>query len=202
LKVLIVEDHPLFREAVSHLVRQLGNDVEVLEAESIDGAMRTVHAQPGLALALFDLNLPDGDGAAAVARCRAQQPALKLVVVSGSESPADRRRVMEAGAHGYIAKSAPGGAIVAALRTVLAGGLHFPEPEDCAATGLEASLTLRQMEVLALLCEGRSNKEVARSLELAEQTVKVHVTAIFKLLRVVNRTQAVIAARELGLVRR
>jgi DNA-binding NarL/FixJ family response regulator len=203
VKVLVVDDHPLFREAVAHLVRQLGKDVEVLDADGSDSALRILHAQPTLALALFDLNMPNGDGATAIALCRAQRPDLKVVAVSGSDNPADMRRVMEAGAHGYISKSAPGSAIVAALQSVLAGSRHFPAAvEDPQAAAQEAGLTLRQMEVLALLCEGRSNKEVARALNLAEQTVKVHVTAIFKLLKVVNRTQAVLAARELGFVRR
>ena len=135
-----------------------------------------------------------------LSRCRALRPALHFAVISGSDSAADMQRAIDAGARGYVSKSVPGEAMVTALREVLAGKSHYgpsvPVQADEPAGG---KLTLRQLEVLALLCQGQSNKQIARGLDLAEQTIKVHITAIFKSLNVVNRTQAALAARRLGL---
>lgn len=198
MNVLLVDDHPLFREALSHLVRQLDPAAATLQAASAAEALELVRARADLSLALFDLHLPGEDGIAALSQCRTLRPQLPMVVVSSSDSTRDQRRAFDAGARGYVVKTTPGEAIVAALRGVLAGEAHFPAaPFGPTAAG--DGLTLRQMEVLLLMCEGHSNKTIASQLAISEQTVKVHVGAIFRALNVVSRTQAILAARQLGL---
>lgn len=200
MNILVVDDHPLFRAALSNLVGQLGPTVALLESETAEEALRLVQDRADLDLALFDLNLPREDGIAAIRKCGALRPGLPVVVVSGSESASDQRSARDAGARAYISKSMPSEAIVSVLRRVMAGETCFPAldaPDAVASSGL----TLRQLEVLSLVCSGYSNKDIARDLNIAEQTVKVHVSGVFRALKVVNRTQAVLAARQLGLCR-
>lgn len=199
MNVLLVDDHPLFREALSHLVRQLNPAALTLQAASAREALELVRSTHDLALALFDLNLPGEDGIAALSQCRTLCPDLPMVVVSSSESVLDQRRAFDAGARGYIVKTTPGEAIVSALRGVLAGEPYFPSAPFDKQPPAGEGLTLRQMEVLLLMCEGRSNKDIANHLNITEQTVKVHVGAVFRVLKVVSRTQAIVAARQLGL---
>jgi DNA-binding NarL/FixJ family response regulator len=140
-------------------------------------------------------------------------PAVPVVVLSASEDPADMTRAIDSGAMGFIPKSQSSQVMIGALRLVLAGGVYLP-PEAIrrAAPGSPSTaqpsrptswrdigLTERQAEVLALLVQGKPNKLICRDLDLAEGTVKIHITAILKALKVTNRTQAVIEVSRLGL---
>jgi two-component system, NarL family, nitrate/nitrite response regulator NarL len=134
-----------------------------------------------------------------------------LIVLSSSEDPNDVRLALKSGACGYVPKSASPQNILSALRLVLAGEIYVPplmldfdpttaDVSSRAALELGERLTERQTEVLRQLCRGLSNKEISRALDLSEKTTKSHVTAIFKALGVVNRTQAASAARRAGIV--
>ena len=142
-----------------------------------------------------------------------RRPQLPVIILSSSEDPRDVRRALASGALGYIPKSAPPRTILAALQFVLAGNVYVPTllvnetaPASAEASGRGApngagpSLTARQIDVLRLVCDGQSNKEIARTLGLSDKTVKAHVTAIFKSLNVVNRMQAAAAARHAALI--
>ena len=221
MRFLIVDDHPLLRDGVAALLQQMAAQVQVLHAATAaDGlaqALAQADAQPPLSAALVDLRLGGSDGVALVAQLHDQCPELPVVVLSSSEEPGDVRRALAAGARGYCPKSAAHHTLLAAMRLVLAGELYVPplmlaagwSPGTAAAAdrplavpslpgGLQR-LTDRQREVLRLLCEGRPNKDISRLLGLSEKTTKAHVTAIFKTLGVVNRTQAVLVAQEAGL---
>jgi DNA-binding NarL/FixJ family response regulator len=216
LKVLVIDDHPLVRDATAQLVAQLGGKVEVLEAADCMAGLETARVHPDLDLVLLDLNLPGLRGIPALERFRREHPAAPVVIVSMFRDRETITETIRHGAMGFIPKSSPRETIVNALRLVLSGSIYVP-PEagadearqeegaaaaarDHARTAEDLGLTPRQGQVLALVMKGRSNKEICRELGLAERTVKAHVTAVLNALKVTSRTQAVIAATRLGLV--
>jgi DNA-binding NarL/FixJ family response regulator len=203
MKVLVVDDHPLVREGLASVIRQLGADTHVLAAGDASAALQLAASHADLDLVVLDLMMPGMDGARALIEFMRCVPAVPIVVLSASEDPADARRVFEHGARGYVPKSAGAATLLAALRLVLAGDLYIP-PLILSAAGATAAraagLTARQLDVLARIAEGHSNAKIAADLTLSEKTVKSHITAIFKVLNVFSRTQAAAAAHELGLV--
>jgi DNA-binding NarL/FixJ family response regulator len=198
MKVLVVDDHPLIREALRNVLAELDAGCELLESADSAGALRTVAAQPEIDLVLLDLNLPDADGFATLEELRRRRPATAVVMLSAQNDHQLVTRSIALGAAGYIPKSTPHEVMVSALRLVCSGGLYLP-PEVLAGEGpANPQLTARERQVLALMLEGKSNKRICSRLGLAEATVKNHVTAILKALGASNRTEAVIAAGRLG----
>jgi DNA-binding NarL/FixJ family response regulator len=210
MKVLVVDDHVLIREALRGVLKKLNGRATVLEAPDSSEAMRQIAENPDLALILLDLNLPDRNGLEVLADLRSRYPAIAIVVLSGFKDRANIVRALDLGAMGFIPKTAQRDVMVNALRLVLSGGIYIP-PEILAraeaaslavqerpASPGQLGLSERQVEVLALMMQGRSNKAICRALDLAEPTVKNHVTAILKALNATNRTEAVIAASALG----
>lgn len=216
MKILVVDDHVLIREALRGVLGELRPGAEIVEAADAGGATRCLGENPDLDLVLLDLYLPDGSGLDLLARLREDHPAVPVAVLSVSSERADISRALDLGAVGFIPKSAPREVMLGAFRLIFAGGVYIPpeifrrrQPAPAAPPGLgrpptaaELGLTERQFEVLGLLMQGKSNKAICRALDLAEPTVKNHVTAILKALRVSNRTEAAIAAAALGLGRR
>jgi DNA-binding NarL/FixJ family response regulator len=220
MKILIIDDHPLICEALHHVLTVLDGKLDLLEAENYAEAVTVADANPDLKLILLDLGLPDIDGFAALAQLRERYPEAPVVVLSASEQPATVMRAIDAGAMGFIPKTSSNQLLIDALRLVLAGGVYLPHevlrqhqgtPGPAVRVGAGADrggktvlphdigLTARQASVLALMVQGKPNKLICRDLNLAEGTVKIHVTAILKALNVANRTQAVIAVGKLGL---
>jgi DNA-binding NarL/FixJ family response regulator len=214
MKILVVDDHVLIRQAMHGMLKKLRRDVVVLEAANSEKAMQIIDDQPDVSLILLDLSLPDRDGFSVLADLRALYPAIAVVVVSAIQDPGNVMKALDLGALGYIPKSAQGDVILGALRLVISGGIYVP-PEilirSASATAFEKyqsnglpnasdymGLTDRQLDVLGLMMQGKSNKTICRILQLAEPTVKNHVTAILKTLNVTNRTEAVVAANNLG----
>ena len=207
MKFLIIDDHPMLREGVAAVLRQFDAPAVVLQAADGEQGLALAAAHPDLDAAWVDLRMAGLAGLTTVELLHARHPSLPVIVLSSSEDPQDVRRALHAGARGYCAKSAGPGTLLAALRLVLAGEVYVPPfvvaddgDEAQSSTPGAAGLTPRQLEVLRLLCEGRSNKDIARLLVMQEKTVKGHVTAIFRALKVVHRLQAVQAARDAGIV--
>lgn len=218
MKILIVDDHVLIRDALRGVLRDLKADAVILEAADSRQAMHVVADHPDLQLALLDLNLPDRDGFAVLRALREQHPALSVVVLSGFHDRANVQRALDLGASGFIPKSAPREVMLGALNLIFSGGVYIPPeilearvhatpdpPSSPFGTGerpqpspASLGLTERQIDVLALLMQGKSNKAICRKLDLAEPTVKNHVTAILKALKVSNRTEAVLAVTSFG----
>jgi DNA-binding NarL/FixJ family response regulator len=204
MKHLVIDDHPVLRDGMAAILRQSDADAVVLQA--VDGeqglALAAEHADLGAAW--VDLRMAGMAGIATVAQLRLRHPALPVIVLSSSEEPDDVRRALRAGARGYCPKSAGPGTLLAALRLVLAGEVYVPPfmadaPAAAADAAGPSGLTARQVEVLQLLCKGLANKEIGRALGMQEKTVKGHVSAIFRALKVVHRLQAVEAARAAGI---
>lgn len=218
MKILVVDDHPLIRAALRYALADLQDEVELLDASNCESALRIAAAHDDLDIVLLDLELPDVQGLGALARVREQCPSTPVVVISASEQHDIVLATLDHGAMGFIPKSSPTEVMLSALRLVLSGGVYVPPqalpgPSDIhhrpRTDGLrpgqirkpaDIGLTDRQAEVLALMVQGMSNKLICRELNLAEGTVKIHVTAILKALNVANRTQAVIEVGRLGLV--
>jgi DNA-binding NarL/FixJ family response regulator len=219
VKILIVDDHPLVRDAMSRIVVELAETVEVLEAADCARGLELAREIPDVAdvdLVLLDLNLPGVRGFEALEQFRREHPALPVVVVSMYHDGDTVREVIRRGAMGFIPKVCSKEIILGALHLVLSGAVYVPSQamaEDAGAAAEqspgraamslsklgELGLTPRQGQVLALMMRGCSNKDICRDLGLAQRTVKLHVTAVLNTLRVSSRTQAVIAAVELGL---
>jgi DNA-binding NarL/FixJ family response regulator len=212
MAILVVDDHTLIREALRGVLMELRPDAAVIEASGCSEAMQLAQSNAAdLDLILFDLGLPDGDGFEALGELRALYPAVAIVVLSATKDRDSVTNALDLGALGFIPKSATRAVMMSALQLVFAGGIYVP-PEILQrpqATGSSTSasnplpsdlgLTERQVDVLALMMQGKSNKAICRDLDLAEATVKNHVTAVLKALKVSNRTEAVIAVADLGL---
>jgi two-component system, NarL family, nitrate/nitrite response regulator NarL len=200
-KILIVDDHPLYREGMMSALRARMAGVEVSGAGSAEEGLERLARDAGIDLVLIDVRLPGMDGFAALSIYGARFPTVSRMLISGSDDPSYLKRAFEAGASGYLPKSMAVSDVVAAIRSVLDGGVGGPEaaapPEDETRDPM-ARLTLRQLEVLRLLGEGYTNKEIAAALEITERTAKAHVAAILEALGADNRTQAVLAAQRGG----
>jgi DNA-binding NarL/FixJ family response regulator len=209
MKFLVVDDHALIREAMRGVLLGLRSGAQVLEAGDAAQALRSLQAHPDVDLVLLDLHLPDQDGLQVLATVVERHPAVAVVMLSGEKDQATMRRALDLGAQGYIPKAETREVLTSALALVLAGGVYVPPaalrgapspapppaPPDVATLGL----TDRQLEVLSLLMEGKNNKLICRALDLAEPTVKNHVSAILKALGASNRTEAALAVTRLGL---
>jgi DNA-binding NarL/FixJ family response regulator len=208
MKVLLIDDHVLIREALRSVFADVRPQAEVLDAVGQAQALEMVQSHSDLDLIMLDLALPDGDGLDLLTSLRSRLPGAGVVVLSASSDPSVVAKALRLGAQGFIPKSAPYAVMIAALQLVLAGGIYVP-PEILAALKDAAlgvmvaidtagefegvALTERQREVLALLVQGKSNKHICRDLQLAEATVKNHITAILKALKVSSRTEAIVA---------
>lgn len=215
MKVLVVDDHPLIQEAVSNVLRRLGERVDIDLAGDCNRGLdiATQGAEPDLVL--LDLNLPGLSGIAALKAWRSKFPAVPVIVLSAASDQQTLLAALGAGAAGFIPKSSSNEVMLAAVRLVLEGGKYLP-PEVLSPSGharasrrarqpapslAALGLTERQIEILRLIADGASNKTICRHLGLAERTVKAHVTAVFRALNVTSRTQAAISASSLGLGR-
>lgn len=197
---LIVDDHPLYREGLISALRSRLGDVTVSGADSAEDGLAILDKNPDIELVLIDLRLPGMDGFAALRLYGERFPAVARVVVSGDDDPVLVQRAFAAGASGFIPKSLAVDDVAGAIRQIMRGELFVPpsQAQGTTSAGDTKSLTLRQIEVLRLLGEGYTNKEIARTLDITERTAKAHLAAIFEALNAENRTQAVIAAQRAG----
>ncbi len=208
VNILLIEDHPLYRNALTPVIRQLAQTVNISEAACITDAFTIIERQPRFDLVLLDLTLPDAMGLKALLPVCQLLPDVPVVIISANENRNLMVHAFNAGAKGYIPKSADSSVIKSALMLVLSGEVYIPSIAlDSLSSGLSlleeeagTSLTGRQEEVLQSLAQGYSNKQIGNILNIAETTVRVHVSDIIHLLHAHNRTDAVVKAQQLGLV--
>ncbi|WP_295217734.1 response regulator transcription factor [uncultured Brevundimonas sp.] len=197
-RIVVADDHPLFRAALRSAVDKAAPGAEVVECASLAEARAAMVAGP-VDLLLLDLKLSDSEGMAGLAAVRAEQPTVPVAVVSASEDAPVVRHALGLGAAGFIPKSSSLPQMVEAITAILAGDSWAPDvPEaDDDLAGRVASLTPSQLRILEGLKAGRLNKQIAFDLGVSEATIKAHLTSVFRKLGVHNRTQAVILAKSL-----
>jgi len=216
MKFLVVDDHELIREALRGTLKQLDGEAAILEAADSRQAMPLIEEHTDLDLVLLDLNLPDRDGFSVLVELRKSHPSISVVVMSAQQDHDSVVKALNLGALGFIPKSASRKVILSALQLVMSGGIYIPpqalSPEQprspspqapasgpgptgggATVTPADLGLTGRQIDVLALIMQGMSNKAICRVLDLSEPTVKSHVSAILRALKVSSRTEIVIA---------
>lgn len=209
-KILLADDHPLFREAIINVIQNSFPGCETLETEDLESALEIAQQEDDLDLILLDLNMPGMNGLNGLITLRNDMPTVPVVIVSAEE---DKQIVLQAityGAVGFITKSSPRDQMTDALKQILAGNVYLPsdiirssqpdnrrsqrKDENQIPPELLSSLTRRQLLVLERMSKGESNKQIAYNLNIAETTVKAHVSAILRKLGVHNRIQAVLSA--------
>lgn len=210
-KILIADDHPLFRDAIkSALIGHINGgpaNTTMIEAGDFNAAVSALEAEPDIDLLLLDLTMPGASGLSALVAMRASHPAIPVVIVSATDDPATVRRALDLGASGFISKSANTETIRASVQSVLDGEIavpdnidlgseHDPEVEDL--INRIRTLTPQQARVLGMLAEGLLNKQIAYELGVSEATIKAHVSAVLQKLNVDSRTQAVIRLSKIG----
>jgi DNA-binding NarL/FixJ family response regulator len=205
-RIIIADDHPLFRGAIKQALAGAVPHAAVIEAGSFGEVDRLLGEDAPPDLVLLDLNMPGMQGFSGLAFLRASYPDVPVLVVSASDDPQVMRRCIEFGAAGFLPKTKGLDTMREAFAAVLAGGSWTPAeydpdaPMDRETADLVkrlASLTPQQVRVLMMLSEGRLNKQIAYELDVSEATVKAHVSAILTKLGVDSRTQAVIAAAKI-----
>jgi DNA-binding NarL/FixJ family response regulator len=209
MKILLADDHPMIRDGMKSLLRKLDDHVTLIEAPDYPGVFNAAATNPDLDLVLLDLYMPGLPGLEGIRRFRERHPDMALVVMSADDEPENIQRIMALGAMGYILKSSTSQLILSALRLVVAGGVYMPShnfPDRNAPDGKRvdpnqklAALTQRQLSVLKELVSGKSNHQIAEKLQVTEGTVKIHLTSIFRILKVNNRTEALLAAQRMGI---
>ena len=198
IRIVIADDHPMVRRALVEAIRD-DSGREFVEAGSV-AAVREVLTTKPADLLLLDVNMPGMEGLSGLQRLRREFPSVPVLIVSASEDAGTTRRALELGASGFLPKSAPLQAIAEAVNAVLQGEIWVPPQsyaEPVATTDSMGQLTQQQCRVLALLSEGKQNKEIAYDLAITEATVKAHVSQILRKLGVQTRTQAAVMARKL-----
>lgn len=210
LKILVVDDHALVREGLRQVLKGLDEQVEVLEAPHCSRAFELAALHADLDLVLLDYHLPDMNGLEALQVFGKKHPELPIIMLSGSVNPQIMRQVLARGAAGFVTKASLSSDMLGVLRRVLDGEVYVPPELDTASgiprlgpVGPECApqLTPRQEEVLLLLLDGRSNKDIGNTLQLSDETVKNHVSAILRGFGVRTRIQAVLAASRHGYAR-
>lgn len=204
MKILLLDDHALFRAGLRLLLETLDHHARILEAGTIAEALEMVAIHPDLQLCLLDLKLHHEQGMDLLAKLKSVAPDVTVVVVSSSDEAGLVRACIDAGAMSFIPKSATPDVLAEALKHVLTGDIFLPHALFGNTTSqpheLNISLSPRQRDVLRGLCRGQSTKSIARDLALSEHTIKEYIAALFQLLAVHNRTEAVIEANRLRLL--
>ncbi len=200
-RVLIADDHPLVRDGLRTVISVAFDAAELFEAASLEETIAIIEREGDFDLVMLDINMPGATGVSGLATLRQRFPALPVVIVSAATDRGLVSAALAAGASGFIPKSLKRGAIVDALKQVLAGEIYVPEDvglddgpdeEERDIQRRIDQLTPQQKVVLGLLVEGKLNKQIAYELDVSMTTVKAHVSAILTKLRVFSRTQAVI----------
>jgi DNA-binding NarL/FixJ family response regulator len=215
VRILIVDDHALVRRGMGHVVRESFSDADVVEAANAAEALAVMSSEE-VDIALVDVRMPDSDGLELLHDMKAQWPDMPVIMLTSFDHAHYVRRALAEGAAGYMLKDATPEDLEQAIKVAISGGGNVLSPRviqnlfEAMESGSadsngdggrrpNASLTQRETDILALLAEGKSNRDISRALYLSEKTVKAHLAAIFRKLGVVNRTQAAMAAVSMGI---
>lgn len=210
MKVLIADDHALFRDGMSLNLEKIDPQAVVFQAGSFSQALKIINDEKKLDLVIVDLDMPDMPWEEGIEELRKKSNGARFVVVSASEDSKSIRRAMANGVSGYIPKRSDAKIMTGALKLVLDGGTYLPPSilgSDTNHAGITGEpkgkgkiLTNRQSQVLELVAQGLSNKQIAYEMGVSEATVKLHINALLRSIGATNRTQAVVTAQKMGLI--
>ncbi len=210
MKVLIADDHALFRDGLSLQLEKINPDFIILQAANFNQALKFVETDNNISLVIMDLDMPDMNWQEALKELKSKAPQARFVVVSAGENSGTIRKSLELGVCGYIPKRSEPVILNKALQLILDGGTYLPpsvlQPstdvtvQDRPPCGMTKTLTNRQNQVLGLVAQGLSNKQIAYQMGVSEATVKLHINALLRSVGATNRTQAVILAQKMGII--
>lgn len=209
MKVLITDEQSLFRDGLSLRLKEIKEDLTILQASSIPEMQRIVSREPNLDVLILDIDLDELNSTEIINKIKNTNPNIKIIAISSSEDSRNIKKILSNGVKGYITKRSDSNILTGALKLILDGGTYIPpimlnNSADYGSTSshscLKKNLTNRQSQVLDLIAQGKSNKQIAYDMGVSEATVKLHINALLRSLKVNNRTQAVITAQKMGLI--
>lgn len=209
MKVLIADDHALFRDGLGMRLEQIDPGAIILQASGFSQVLKILEEEKKIDLIILDLDMPDMSWEEGLAEIRKKAENSRFVVISASEDVRNIRRVLESGVCGYIPKRSDPKILNSALQLILDGGTYIPPAvieSNSSSTPTNGgkpkgkTLTNRQAQVLDLVAQGMSNKQIAYEMGVSEATVKLHINALLRSIGVTNRTQAVVTAQKMGLI--
>ena len=210
MKVLITDEQSLFRDGLSLRLKQINQDIAILQSSNLTDMQKILSKEPDIDILILDIDLAELNKAEIINKIKNLVPNTKIVTISASEDTKNIKKILSYGVKGYIPKRSDSNILSGALKLILDGGTYIPPAMlesgiDCNNSNhiynpLKKNLTNRQSQVLDLIAQGKSNKQIAYDMGVSEATVKLHINALLRSLKVNNRTQAVITAQKMGLI--
>ncbi len=209
MKVLITDEQSLFRDGLSLRLKQINQDINILQSANLVEMQKLLSKEPDIDILILDIDLAELNATEVINKIKTISPQTKIVAISASEDTRNIRKILSNGVKGYIPKKSDSNILSGALKLILDGGTYIPLAmlennidynKNIQQHPLKKNLTNRQSQVLDLIAQGKSNKQIAYDMGVSEATVKLHINALLRSLKVNNRTQAVITAQKLGLI--
>lgn len=209
MKVLITDEQSLFRDGLSLRLKQINQDITILQSSNLIEMQKILSKENDIDILILDIDLAELNATEIINKIKTLAPNTKIIAISSSEETRNIKKILSCGVKGYIPKRSDSNILSGALKLILDGGTYIPpvmldngldsNPYHTNPT-LKKNLTNRQSQVLDLIAQGKSNKQIAYDMGVSEATVKLHINALLRSLKVNNRTQAVITAQKMGLI--
>ena len=210
MKVLITDEQSLFRDGLSLRLQQINDDISILQSSTLNEMYKILSKEKDIDILIFDIDLAELNAAEVISKIKTLMPNTKIITLSSSEDTRNIKKILSFGVKGYIPKRLDSNVLSGALKLILDGGTYIPpavlnqtitkDSNNNIFSPLKKNLTNRQSQVLDLIAQGKSNKQIAYDMGVSEATVKLHINALLRSLKVNNRTQAVITAQKMGLI--
>ncbi|MBP5698489.1 MAG: response regulator transcription factor [Alphaproteobacteria bacterium] len=210
MKVLITDEQSLFRDGLSLRLQQINDDISLLQSSTFNEMYKILSKEKDIDILIFDIDLAELNAAEVISKIKTLMPNTKIITISSSEDTRNIKKILSFGVKGYIPKRLDSNVLSGALKLILDGGTYIPpavlnqtitkDSNNNIFSPLKKNLTNRQSQVLDLIAQGKSNKQIAYDMGVSEATVKLHINALLRSLKVNNRTQAVITAQKMGLI--
>lgn len=210
MRVLITDEQSLFRDGLSLRLEQINPDIAIMQAANLADMYKILSKEKDLEFLILDIDLAELTVAEVISKIKTSNPNTNIIAISSSEDIRNIKKILSFGVKGYIPKRLDSNILNGALKLILDGGTYIPpallnntiNSNICnpSFSPLKKNLTNRQSQVLDLIAQGKSNKQIAYDMGVSEATVKLHINALLRSLKVNNRTQAVITAQKMGLI--
>lgn len=210
MKVLIADEQSLFRDGLTLRLKEINQNIDILQSSSLTETLQILSAEPNTDILILDIDLAGFSAEETIKNIQNISPSAKIIAISSSEDAHNIKNILSLGAKGYIPKRSDSNILSGALKLILDGGTYIPpvmlktdsisKSTSPTLPPLKKNLTNRQSQVLDLIAQGKSNKQIAYDMGVSEATVKLHINALLRSLKVNNRTQAVITAQKMGLI--